>query len=284
MIKNISSKDMINLSAYLDGQLSAKDRMKFEARLKNEEALQQSLREFRQTKILLRRTGNIAIPHNFTLTQEMAAQIKPARKSRMLPALSISSALAALLLVFALLFEYIPGFQGLTNAPKTLNDTAMSMESAAPMESRDGQAPMILEWGNPSLKGLGGSGGGGDATGMGGGPAAVMEAPQPETSLVPPLAIGGGVDNPPATPQITAENQSPAEPITGTGPILGIRSEDETEIYNNAVIGILDEQIKDYQNPISNNLPLIRWVQISLGGIALITGISALLVWKRLRF
>ena len=66
MNKNISSKDMNNLSAYLDGQLSAKDREKFEARLKNEEALQQTLREFRQTKILLRRAGNIAVPHNFT--------------------------------------------------------------------------------------------------------------------------------------------------------------------------------------------------------------------------
>src|SRR5665648_194959 len=116
MNKNISSKNMNNLSAYLDGQLSAKDRMKFEARLKNEEALQLSLREFRQTKILLRRAGNITIPRNFTLTQEMAAQIKPVRKSRMLPALSISSALAAFLLVFALLFEFLPGLQGLTSA------------------------------------------------------------------------------------------------------------------------------------------------------------------------
>lgn len=284
MNKNISSKDMINLSAYLDGQLSAKDRMKFESRLKNEEALQQSLREFRQTKILLRQAGNIAIPRNFTLTQEMAAQIKPVRKSRMLPALSISSALAAFLLVFALLFEFLPGFQGLTNAQNAESETALLMEAAAPMDSRDSQAPMILEWGDPSLKGLVASGGGGEATGLGGGPAAIKEAPQPETGIVPPDAIGGGVDDPPATPQITAEDQSTPEPISGTGPILGIRSADETDYYNNAVIGILDEQINDYQNPINNNLPLIRWIQILSGAIALVTGISALLVWKRLRF
>jgi hypothetical protein len=284
MNKNISSKDMINLSAYLDGQLSAKDRMKFESRLKNEEALQQSLREFRQTKILLRQAGNVAIPRNFTLTQEMAARIKPVRKSRMLPALSISSALAAFLLVFALLFEFLPGFQGLTNAWNAESETALLMEAAAPMDSRDSQAPMILEWGDPSLKGLGGSGGGGEATGLGGGPAAIKEAPQPETGLVPPEIIGGGVDNPPGTPQITAEDQSTPEPISGTGPILGIRSADETDYYNNAVIGILDEQINDYQNPINNNLPLIRWIQILSGAVAFVTGISALLVWKRLRF
>lgn len=284
MNKNISSRDMNNLSAYLDGQLSAKDRMKFETRLKNDEALQQSLREFRQTKILLRRAGNIAIPRNFTLTQEMAAQIKPIRRSRMLPALSISSALAIFLLVFALLFEFLPEFHVLPGASKAVSDNALLMDSAATMENQDAQAPMILEWGKPNLKGFGGSGGGGEATGLGGGPAAIMEAPQPETELSPPLAVGGGVDNPPVTPQVTTESRSSAEPITGTGPILGIRPADESEYYNNAVIGILNEQINDYQNPIKNNLPLIRWIQISLGAVALVTGIGALLVWKRLRF
>jgi hypothetical protein len=159
------------------------------------------------------------------------------------------------------------------------------MEAAAPMEDSAVQPPMILEWGNPSLKGIGGygsGGGGSDVNGMGGG-FAVMEAPQPETGLVPPDVVGGGEPEQ-ITPQATAELRAALEPVTGSGPILGIRSEEETQIYNDAVMGILDEQINNYQPPSGNTIPLIRWLQISLAAITVVTGISALFVWKRLRF
>lgn len=304
MNKNVSPKDLKSISAYLDGQLSSIERKTIETRFKNEEKLQQAFVELQQTKLLLKHATTKKVPRNFTLTPEMATQIKPLRKYRMLPALSISSGLATFLLVFALVFEMLPGFINQKTSKQFAPELNMAMEAAPAAESFDMESdlepPIIIEWGDPTLNNNEGYGRGG---GNNADPAIEsLTVPEPETiveiteesieqELFSPETAGGGGGEPPKMapqgteqPQATLSKQQTVEPVTGTGPILGIRSEEETDIYNDSVLNILDDKIQSYQNPTIEQTPLIRWLQISLASIAIITGISALLIRRKSKF
>lgn len=326
----ITPKDLEKLSAYLDGQLSVKEREKLETRLAQETHLNTALLEIEQTRHLLKQARTYRVPRNFTLTPEMAGQIKPARRPFAFPALSISSALATLVLVFSLLFEVLPS----TNLANYMQaepvmeyamDTAeepMLMESTTRgLEDLQGNPP-IINWGeNPSRYaiGMGGSGGGG-------GPAASMEAEAPmvmeEVTVMefPPADLPPGdvpsadlppgeipaADLPPGTTapaeESTPREMPPAEPgpevgggggeppqpksayepITGTGPILGIRPAEEAEIYNQAVMDILDQEEQAYYRA-ENQFPWLRTIQIGSGLIALITALSAFFTFRKNR-
>ena len=95
-----SSRDLEQLSAYLDGQLSQSDRTRLEIRIKSDPALVSTLEELRQTRAFLRRTPRRRAPRNFTLTPKMAG-IRPPLP-RLVPVLSWASAAAMLLFIFTL--------------------------------------------------------------------------------------------------------------------------------------------------------------------------------------
>ena len=71
-----SRRDLEQLSAYLDGQLSQSDRARLEIRIKSDAGLAAALEELRQTRAFLRRTPQRHAPRNFTLTPGMAG-IRP---------------------------------------------------------------------------------------------------------------------------------------------------------------------------------------------------------------
>ena len=71
-----SSRDLEQLSAYLDGQLSQSSRTRLETRIQSDPALASALEELRQTRAFLRRTPQRRAPRNFTLTPGMAG-IRP---------------------------------------------------------------------------------------------------------------------------------------------------------------------------------------------------------------
>ncbi|MAT45756.1 MAG: hypothetical protein CL609_25775 [Anaerolineaceae bacterium] len=304
----LSNKDLKLLSNYLDGQLTAPEQLKFAARLKNEQLLNAALIELKQTRYLLKKAKPVTVPRNFTLTPEMAAQIKPARKPFILPVLSISSVLAAILMVFAILFEAFPA----TNLAKIVNNEPRSeftMDAAVEESMPMAEAPMMEEQalkmpgdsselnlqdlqGNPPIINWGGNnfgsgGGGGDvATGMGGAsPEMMAESPMDSypQDLVPPEEPV--MDLPPTT---IIEEESPAEiapktmqePIRGTGPILGIPSEEETEAYNQTVFEILEQENQAYQKQ-QNQIPPIRFLQIGLGILTISTALAALWLSRR---
>jgi hypothetical protein len=73
-----SNRDWVQLSAYLDGELSAREIKKLESRLAAEPGLQASLEDLRVIKGILSRTPRLKVPHNFTLSPEQAG-IKHAR-------------------------------------------------------------------------------------------------------------------------------------------------------------------------------------------------------------
>lgn len=70
------------LSAYLDGQLGARERARLEAQLATEPALRAELEALRRTVALVRELPTVPIPRNFILAQTMAARPRPARPLR----------------------------------------------------------------------------------------------------------------------------------------------------------------------------------------------------------
>jgi hypothetical protein len=63
----LNERDLIELNAYLDGELSADERAAFERRLEASPALRAELASFRQTKALLGMADPVPLPRNFTL-------------------------------------------------------------------------------------------------------------------------------------------------------------------------------------------------------------------------
>jgi anti-sigma factor RsiW len=95
-----SFREVEQLSAFLDGQLSPLEKKNLEARLHADPALRDLLGDLTQARQIARRTPQRSVPRNFTLTPKMAG-IRPPLP-RLVPALSWASAVAALLFFITL--------------------------------------------------------------------------------------------------------------------------------------------------------------------------------------
>ena len=280
MNMNYSPKDWQLLSNYLDGQLTNQEVSIIETRLNSEPQLKQTLLEMQQTRYLLQHAKKIPVPRSFTLTPEMAAQIRPSRKP-LFPFFSFASVIATIFLVVVILFEFLPGMLTGAMSPKSAASNEMLAMEAAPMASEamdSADSLQIFEWGYPQAKIEGGFGGGGD---MGAG---MLAAPP----------VGGGIEIEPEMPEMPAEEPAPipeeersvtkqadAEPITGAGPILGIRSAEETDAFNSSVLNILRESGKEPIPTLSEPFPWLRVSQVLFASIAIITAITAIILRKR---
>ena len=289
MNNKYSPQDWQLISAYLDGQLTPKDKTRLEARLRTEADLQQAYLDMRQTRYLLKSAKNIKAPRNFTISEEQARSIKPVRTFRFLPMLSISSVLAVILLIFISFYD-VSKRPGLTSVAMEPAAESFTLEAAPQMDSSrevSNQAgPLIIQWGPGDAAYGRGGGGGGDATSLavGGG------APEYTAKSGSELPGMGGVDpgatntaplpETPSEPALSASAVEEAEPIVGTGPILGIRSEEEAKTYNQAVMEILNEQSNANKADLKSMLAL-RWIQTGLALIALVTGGMALFLWRK---
>jgi hypothetical protein len=168
-----SFRDVEQLSAYLDGQLSEAEMSRLESRLKSEPTLAATLADLRQARSILRRTPKRRSPRNFTLTPKMAGIRPPIPRS--VPALGWAS--AAAMVVFVVLLG--------TNLFGQLTSTANEpMLSAAPMTS----------------EGYGAGGGPPSATPPSADNSQVLPTPQPFSLAVPEATS-------PAAPRLA---QSPA--------------------------------------------------------------------------
>ncbi len=96
----ISSQDFERLSAYIDNQLSAREKAALEARLAREPELKATLNELRQTVQALRSLPVVKPPRNFMLS---AKQVRAEARRPLFPVLRMATSLAGLLLalVFA---------------------------------------------------------------------------------------------------------------------------------------------------------------------------------------
>jgi len=143
-----SFRDMEQLSAFLDGQLSQVEKTRLEARIQLDPALAAALADLRQARAILRHTPKRRLPRNFTLTPKMTRLRPPL--PRLVPALSWASATALLLFI-------------LTLGTNLLGQ--ISFGAAAPMMAA---APMTSE-----------------GYGVGGGPAATQPPVTDNTQVIP---------------------------------------------------------------------------------------------------
>ena len=90
-VRKLSQRDLEKLSAFLDGELDAKETAQVEERLERESVLRDALTELRQTRQLLRALPHMTPPRGFALTPEMVASRKP---KFAYPVMKLASALA----------------------------------------------------------------------------------------------------------------------------------------------------------------------------------------------
>jgi hypothetical protein len=131
-MKSPSSRDLQQLSAYLDGQLSQPDRSRLEARIHSDLALASALQELRQTRAVLRRIPHRRAPRNFTLTPRMAGIRPPV--PRLVPVFSWASAVAMLFFIFTLGASLVGqlSFGAATSAAAPMPSGAGPLAAAAP--------------------------------------------------------------------------------------------------------------------------------------------------------
>lgn len=104
MKNSISKRDWETISAYLDGQLSQREQVRFESRLYSDRQLQVALDDLRRTHQALRGAPKLRAPRNFLLTPEIAGN--PVRIPRLAPVFGWASAVASFLLVLVLVGDF----------------------------------------------------------------------------------------------------------------------------------------------------------------------------------
>lgn len=129
---DLSPRDLEQLSAYLDGQLSPRQAARLEKRLRQEPQLRRAYKELRATVQTLATLPEQPLPRNFTLSPEMVG------RRRAFPAYT---ALRFATVVVSFAFVVLVGLDALSAAaPAALRSMvpAVEFEQAAPAEERFG--------------------------------------------------------------------------------------------------------------------------------------------------
>jgi hypothetical protein len=140
------------LSAYLDGQLGARERVRLEAQLATDPALEAELEALQHTVALVRDLPPVPVPRNFILPQAAAARPQPARRVRprrawAAPFLTAATAVVSLAFVVVLAGEMLLlGSGGMAYAP----DIEQVMEApqaalAPPVEEEVAVETVVVE-------------------------------------------------------------------------------------------------------------------------------------------
>lgn len=105
--KSAEEKRRERITAYVDGQLSAGEKARFEADLKNDPALRAEVvaEERIRTAVRLLQAHQQPVPRNFLLDPAKYGAPKPAYSARAYPALRVATAFAALLFIFTFTFS-----------------------------------------------------------------------------------------------------------------------------------------------------------------------------------
>ena len=256
----LSAREFEKLSAYLDGQLSAREVALLEEKILSDEIYQEALAELRTTRELLRSIPNKRVPHNFTLTPQIAG-IKERKQTRFFPVLSYSSAIAGFLVVASLVLEMFGGLVlGGVRSPMMAREVP---EAAFALEAQDAvseealekaaeemvtETPMIIQWG---AEGLGsqtdGKGGGGPDAGA----PPVVDAPanaaperEAETAEIPQAEVMAE-EAAPAEAEMKEEavEEEMEEAVVAEAPAAETVEQEDIDIYPTA------EMLKDESLP-----------------------------------
>jgi hypothetical protein len=124
----ISNRDWIQLSTYLDGELSRKETDQISRRIKNDPALQAALEELRITKDVLSASPELRVPRNFTLSSGQVG-IKPRRP--VYRKYQLAAALMSFLLIGVLVLDFGRILTGGAFAPGASMAEQIVLEKAA---------------------------------------------------------------------------------------------------------------------------------------------------------
>ncbi|NLN70523.1 MAG: hypothetical protein GX142_07050 [Chloroflexi bacterium] len=155
------ARDLLLLSAHLDGELSPVDRQVLVARLQCEPHLQDRLEQLRRTKLTASYLPHLQAPRNYTLTPEMVP-VRAQKKVSWLAPLRLATSLAAVLLVVLIGVEFL------------LNKTILARTRMAPAQEAailtdETELEPLIVWMSPEI---------GDGHVLGrGGEAQMMDAP-----------------------------------------------------------------------------------------------------------
>lgn len=268
MDKKVSNRDWINLSAYVDGQLSARQNARLEARLQDEPELQRVYRGILRNRQAMRALPRVRAPRNFTLTPQMVAL--PQRTVFRWPqAMAMTSALASLLLVLVVLSDFFifqaAGGNLLAAQPEVAAEVEMLAE-----EMVAGELPLPRE--APLQEGL-----------------LVEEAPEmlaeeeqlempaaapPEESLTYPAPEALTIDTPSASdePEIALD--------------VAVEAQPETDMQADLPLSAPEEELKNFE-PAGADLQeatrprVTLWVGTVLAVFVLATGVGAYYLHQR---
>lgn len=235
MKEQLNSHDLILLSAYLDGELDPREKVRVEALLQSNPQAKEVYESLVRTKAVLRSAPLRKVPRNFTLSAATVQQ--PRRPLVLIPALRFSSVVATLVAVWMFVSQLLPG---MATRPMTASEPAMELQAvtetetlrslAAPETSQE--TPPVVYWGGPPPPAMGMGGGGGFAPGC---PDAFCGG---ATDFPYAEGRGGGTDESfkaQAIPESSSGNiqlnpiptQIEPLPLEGSGPVLGVRQPEE---------------------------------------------------------
>ncbi len=272
-MSKLSVRDYELISAYLDRELSQKEKTRLVARIVKDPDLARALDELRQTRAMLRQTPHRKAPRNFTLTPKMAGIRPPV--PRVVPALSWASAVAIVMFVFTLGYNFLSS--SVLPASQRAADTYGSVAAtSAPATQAPATQPPATQ-----------------------APAAPL-APIPTKMPPNPTAtqnVPGSAQRPSttATAQVMGANKIPPTPVPGSteefglgggsgtsevSPTPGINSLTVPGPATQSIPGV--SEMTTPQNPQPRAFP---WAYIWLGLAALCIGAALLIRWlNRLAF
>ncbi len=278
MKTRLSLKEWERLSAYLDGQLSERERRQVEEWLRTRPEVREAWQSLRQTHHVLRHAPRRKAPRNFTLTPAMVRASLPRPRSPLV--WQLAPTLAVFLVIVAVMLEFFP-MGGIAASPRA------PLTAAAPMEVMQAAQPtataVVVYWGGPPAPAIGMGGGGAEGMGgMGGGagdastpfkgyaPETTPPTPPPQLTPTPAPLL--------ATPQPTPEVRALTVPSPqALNPVLGLPAPEERgKIYI-----VTPTPTPERESPFVFPTSFKRLLQGGLIGLAFILGMVVLI--QRLR-
>ena len=264
---NLSQKDWMLISAYLDGRLTSSEITRMDTRLKADAQFHQAYVEIKNTRRLLRSLPKRRAPRNFTLSQSYTRSRAKRWGLNSYFGLASAVTILALFFVFASANHFFMQPSLMAAAPEMV-----MLDSSASTAADENATPMIITWGqNDQAYSTGGANE--QASGLGGGGGSEPDPnaksfvsepvlPQPETETSTMMST--------ETPLMTAEEDAAVDPSTL---ILGIQ---EPEVRGE----VIDQSTSTSMKTAAPLAASTLWM-ICLGGLSLACACLAIFLRRR---
>jgi hypothetical protein len=247
----LSPKDWLRISAYLDQELSSRERDRLEKRLAVELDLANALADLRQTRALLHHLPQLRAPRNFTLEPHQVGQ---RQRAPAYPALRLVTVLASI--VFIILFAGDLFIQ--RSVPVAAPAQLMSAMEAETITTAEVQADAVME-----------------------SPAALEAAPiaapaEPEATPYPGAVMQFSAPEPPS--------EAYPEPLAKQAPQPSTLSSGEVALQDEAQAARIAQEPETIDRPRIFGVEQRLWrvAEILAAIIALVAGLGWLLTRRRI--